>query len=176
MMALSLSRILAQSTLAAVILVFFLTPAHACLWMGGWLDPDKPFSEAYLDEGQIIIHGRPKGIYSPKLDTKTTRGSGPEVDFENGYEVTFEVLTTYRGEKRESWTAYQIGSPFRESLDLETFKKEVGDDLLVVLSKPDDFSKQFTQLPIIALGTCGELAMRSFAVMEPVLRQRGFID
>ncbi|GAB4358765.1 MAG: hypothetical protein Kow00114_11230 [Kiloniellaceae bacterium] len=170
------SQVLVPLVLAAVILGTFLNPAQACLWMGGWLSPDNPFDAVYLDEGQIIFQGRPVAVRSPKLSMRTHDESSLEEDFKNGSEVTFEVLATYRGVEKETWTAYRIGSVFGEPLDLETFKQEVGDDLLVVLSEPDDLSKRYTDLPMIALGECGELLMRRFSLMEPVLRERGLID
>ncbi len=175
-MTFSLSRFVALAVLAVVIAGVSPTPAQACLWMGGWLVPDKPFYAAYLEEGEVIFRGRPVGVRSPKPSTGTHAESRIEEDFKNGSEDTFEVLATYRGVEKEIWTAYQIGSSFRKSVDLETFKKEVGDDLLVVLSEPDHRSKQYTDLPMIALGECGQLLMRRYSVMEPVLRERGLID
>ncbi|WP_193369890.1 hypothetical protein [Pelagibius marinus] len=180
-MTLCLSRFVVLTVLAVVIAGISSTPARACLWMGGWLVPDKPFYAAYLEEGEVIFRGRPIGVRSPKPSTRSHTESRIEEDFKNGSEVTFEVLATYRGVEKEIRTAYQIGSSFigtsfRKSVDLETFKKEVGDDLLVVLSEPDHRSKQYTDWPMIALGECGELLMRRFSAMEPVLRERGLID
>ena len=145
--------------LAGTMVGTFAAPAMACRTNERY-EPDKPFDAVYFGEGETVFRGTPVAY----------------VNLERGTEVTFEVSQSYRGEERERWTAFWITTAFPRSSDLEAFKSEIGSDLVVILSDPNEYSKRFTNLHQIVHSPCHQPAMRSFAVMEPVLRQRGLID
>lgn len=169
-MALKLFRRLAAMLLAAAIAGFPLAPAHACMWNDAY-EPDKPFDETYFSGAKVIFRGSPIGYRYPNsnLNDQTIVG--------NRAEITFSVAETYQGEQRDVWTVVWITTAFPTPIDLLAFKHEIGDDLVVVLEGSSNIvAIKFGDLPFVAHENCGQPGMRSYAVMEPVLRARGLIE
>jgi hypothetical protein len=154
-----------------VSLAFFMvlpnSPTFACL-VNEAFQPGKPFDEAYFKDADIIFRGHPVGY----------RYLHPESPYanENYSEVTFEVVETYLGDSKERWTGRWTTIAFQKPKDLDAFKREIGDDLVVVLRRPQASLTDATILPAISQHPCAQPAMRSYAVMEPVLRARGLIE
>lgn len=97
--------------------------------------------------------------------------------FFTGPEITFDVTETYFGEESERWTALWVNTMDLDPDSLQAFRDEVGDDLVVVLEGPNDSTKLVTQHPTIRFTLlCVPAAMGKFSVMEPILREKGFID
>jgi len=91
-------------------------------------------------------------------------------------EITFVVSDTFRGEARDFWTVVWQNSTFEHPDDLNAFKEEIGDDLVIVLREPGDAFDPQTSLPMIVYDYCSEPAMQVFEVMEPTMRERRLID
>jgi hypothetical protein len=153
--------------LAAAVAVAAMTSAQACMINEAY-EPDKPFYDNYFYGAEVIFRGRPLSYRFPEPRSMTIIGDRAE--------ITFDVLETYQGETRERWTAFWITVAFPKPIDLLAFKHEIGDDLVVVLDAPGAYSTEFTQFPFVAHQPCGQPAMRSYEVMEPVLREKGLIE
>ncbi|NIA70670.1 hypothetical protein HBA54_18900 [Pelagibius litoralis] len=138
-------------------------PATACTV--GWpYEPEKPFSEAYLQEGYTLFRGT-------VVDYEVVGHYGL---------VSFAVTQTYRGLRERAWRAVWANSTFGVPKDLDSFKVEVGKDLVVALRDGGGFfdPKGITLRwkPVIVQDSCREPAMQKFVVMEPVLKKAGLID
>ena len=143
------------------------TPAQACR-VNERYEPDKPFDEAYFKDADIIFRGRPVAYSYPNPESRY---------ISEGYsDVTFEVVDTYMGDSKERWTGRWFTIAFQKPKDLDAFKREIGDDLVVVLRRPLASLTDATILPVISQQPCAQPAMRSYTVMEPVLRAKGFIN
>jgi len=154
--------------LAAAVAVGSLASAQACMWNEAY-EPDKPFYESYFAGAKVIFRGHPVAYRYPEPSGQTV--------FSDRVEVTFRVSKTYQGEERDSWTAVWITTAFLKPTDLLAFKHEIGDDLVVVLEDGSDVvATTFDDLPFVAHRNCSQPGLRSYAVMEPVLRERGLID
>lgn len=155
--------------LAAALAAASLTSAQACMWNEAY-EPDKPFYESYFTGAMVIFRGRPIAYGYPERNL-----SDPTI-FGNRAEITFSVTETYQGEVRDVWTALWVTTAFPKPIDLLAFKHEIGDDLVIVLDVGRNIVSQLGDLPFVAHQNCGQPGMRSYAVMEPVLRARGLID
>jgi len=152
---------------AVVLAVLPGSPAIACRVNEAY-EPGKPFDEAYFKEGDVIFRGHPVEYSYPNPDSPYS--------LESHSEVTFEVVDTFLGDSKEKWTARWFTIAFKKPQDLDAFKREIGDDLVVVLDAPEAYSTEFIQFPVVAHQPCGQPAMRSYEVMEPVLREKGLIE
>jgi hypothetical protein len=141
-------------------------PAQACRAYTGF-DPQKPFTNHYLKGSWTIFRGRPVDFHLLFAE----RGHSPWAA-----EVSFAVIETYRGKRDESVTVLWFVDPILRSRDLDAFKKQIGEDLVVVLGKPIPLSLRFSSSPPIAVNSCMESAMRRYEVMEPALRANGLIN
>ena len=152
--------------LAPMLLGSLTGPALACRSYDGF-DPKEPFSNYYLEHFKTIFRGYPVEF---RLLADNSNGSP------RAAEITFDVVEWYDGQKNETVTAFWFVDPFLMPRNLDALKRQVGDDLVVVLGEPDRYSLEFSPRLPIAYDSCYEPAMRSYAVMEPVLRSRGLID
>ncbi|WP_340120018.1 hypothetical protein [Pelagibius sp. 7325] len=154
--------------LATAVLVLPALPANACM-INERYEPDKPFYEHFFNGAMVIFRGYPIAYRHPEPSGQTV--------FSDRVEITFSVSETYQGEQRNNWTAVWITTAFSKPVDLVTFKQEIGDDLVVVLAESSNVvAIKFGDLPFVAHENCGQPGMRSYAVMEPVLRSRKLID
>ena len=146
-----------------------LNSAQACM-MNEAYEPDKPFYEIYFGGAKVIFRGKAIKYRYPEgyLNNPTIFGSRAE--------ITFSVTETYQGEERDVWTALWITTAFPKPIDLLAFKQEIGDDLVIVLDEARIIAGEPGDYIIVAHQMCGQPGMRSYAVMEPVLRERGLID
>ncbi|MEO3429010.1 hypothetical protein AAFN88_09155 [Pelagibius sp. CAU 1746] len=166
----TLARCFAGVLLVAVITTGQASPVRACMFDEPY-EADKPFYENYFNGAEVIFRGQPVDYRYPEWNS-----SDPTI-VSHRVEITFRVTTTYQGEERKTWTAVWVTTAFLKPIDLLAFKQEIGDDLVVVLDEWSDVvSDKFGDLPYVAHQNCGQPGMRSYAVMEPVLRERGLID
>lgn len=144
-------------------------PAQACVSARSYAyDPEQPFGEHYFEGAGAVFRGRPIGYRNPDREGQT--------DFFIRTEITFEVLETYLGEERETWTTLWQRTVYDPD-SLQDFEKEAGDDLVVVLEMPNDDPNLVTHLPWIRFGIlCEQPAMSRYSAMEPILRAKGFIE
>lgn len=156
--------------LAAVVVGAMYSPAKACTDPRSYAyDPERPFSEGYFQGAETIFRGRPIEYRGADWQPPTGRPIGPE--------IRFEVLETYLGNERAEWTAFWINTMDVDPHSLQAFREEVGEDLVVILDGPNEGTRLFTQLAMIRFSfLCNPAAMGRFSVMEPILRQKGFID
>lgn len=179
-----LARCAAALLFAALFFGIPAQPALACT-VGTPFAAGKPFSDTYFDAGHTIFRGKPMRYRLLKFPTEITsiipeefRGEAREY----AAEITFAISDTLRGEARDPWVAVWENSTFGLPRDLNAFRDEIGDDLVIVLRDPGDKFDSLqpiyrqTSLPMIAQRPCHEPAMQAFDVMEPVLRRRGLID
>jgi hypothetical protein len=162
-----LSRRIATLLLAIPLVAVLAVPVVACQ-INELYEPDKPFNENYFYGAQVIFRGRPVSYRFPEPHSMTIIG--------NRVELAFDVVETYQGEKKERWTAFWVTVAFPKPIDLLAFKHEIGDDLVVVLDAPEAYSTEFIDFPFVAHQPCAQPAMRSYTVMEPVLRAKGLIE
>jgi hypothetical protein len=73
-------------------------------------------------------------------------------------------------------------STFGHPTNLNAFKEEIGEDLIVVMGYPGvTFDPGIpidleATVPMVVYEFCNEPAMQTFEVMKPLLRARGFIN
>jgi hypothetical protein len=142
------------------------TPARACVAYSGF-DPQKPFTDHYLEEPWTIFRGRPVDFQLLSAE----QGHSPWVA-----EISFAVIESYRGQLDEMVRILWFVDPILQSRDLDEFRTEVGEDIVAVLMEPFSLSLRVSQLRPIAVNSCLESATRRYEVMEPVLRERGLIN
>ena len=135
-----------------------LKPAHGCLQISPF-ETGKPFSSEYFVEGGTVFRGVAVGYHI--------------ADSGNYAQIEFDVSATYRGENEAHRIVLWFDSPTGFPNDLESFQRDIGKDLVVVLEPVVDSAGK--PLYMVMQHPCQEPAMQTFEVMEPVLRERGFI-
>lgn len=136
-------------------------PAHGCLQISPF-EAGKPFSSAYFDAGGTVFQGIAVGYSIGEVGAWA--------------EITFNVSKIFRGEDQEHWTVIWFDSPIGLPNDLDSFKREIGEDLLVVLEPVVVPVGAQRPTPMVMQWPCQEPAMQTFAVMEPALREQGLIE
>lgn len=152
--------------LAPLLLGALAVPAQACRYNDG-IDPQEPFSDHYLEHFKIIFRGCP--VDFRLLDDDPDR-------WLRAAEISFDVIESYRGQKNETVTALWFVDLVLKTEDLDALKRQIGEDLVVVLGEPNRYSLEFSPLPPIVYDSCYESAMRSYTAMEPALRKMNLIE